>query len=305
MDFGKLHDVRAVDFSLAVDDSRSVQRLGQVRGEPPAQVFVGCPTWGGAASWWGTVYSAEAKPPDLLRHYASQFNAIELNTTCYRIPDQATVQRWTAQVGPGFRFCPKLPQEITHDRGLSGGEAFEKTRRFLESVNGLGSHLGPCLLQLGPGFTPLQLPVLTRFLDGLPPGFQVAVEFRHPAWFENRLLREDAWSALEKRGVGTVITDVSGRRDVSHSSLTDSTVFVRFVGNSLIPSDSERIDAWAERLARWSRQGVREIYFFIHQPGEELAPQTVSLLIEALNRECGLALQRWTPVPCREQLSLF
>ena len=304
MDFGKLHDVRAVDFGLSDDDPRSVRRLlGPSRSR--TQAFVGCPAWGGAASWWGTVYPAEAKSPDLLRHYASQFNAIELNTTYYRIPDETTVQRWISQVGPGFRFCPKFPQEITHDRGLSGEEVFEKTRRFVEGVKGLGTHLGPCLLQLGPGFTPTQLPVLAAFLNSLPADFRVAVEFRHAGWFQNRVLREDAWSVLEKRGVGTVITDVSGRRDVSHSSLTDSTVFVRFVGNSLLPSDFERIEAWAERLARWSRQGVGEIYFFVHQPGEESAPQTVNRLIEALNRECGLALQGWTPVPGKEQLTLF
>ncbi len=75
--------------------------------------FLGCPSWSEPA-WRGSIYPRDIRPADCLSHYCRLFNAVEGNTTFYARPSAATVQRWAAQMPAGFRFCAKLPREISH-----------------------------------------------------------------------------------------------------------------------------------------------------------------------------------------------
>jgi uncharacterized protein YecE (DUF72 family) len=306
MDFGRLPRLHGVDFRLPPDSprTRAVLEAARAPGRPLA-VHFGAPVWS-RKEWVGKLYPAGAKSPEYLRHYARQLTAIELNTSFYRIPDTATTDAWRTSVPANFRFCPKFYQGITHEKELVG--ARELTQAFCESFLKLGDRLGLPFLQLPPTFHPRQLAVLEQFLDGLPPGFPVAVEFRHPAWFRERWLLDGAAAALEARGVATVITDVAGRRDVSHGSLTAPRALVRFIGNSegeeLHPTDLERIDAWVERIESWRQAGLSELYFFVHQPEDRLAPDLISYFVRRLNERSRLALRDWKRVGL-PQLDLF
>ena len=51
-------------------------------------------------------------------------------------------------VPTGFRFAVKMPKVVTHDRALT--RARVPLSRFLDEVGGLGSKLGPLLVQLPP-----------------------------------------------------------------------------------------------------------------------------------------------------------
>jgi uncharacterized protein YecE (DUF72 family) len=107
-----------------------------------------------------------------------------------------------------------------------------------------------------------------------------------------------------------VMTDVAGRRDVLHMSLTSSAAMIRFTGNELHPSDFARLDAWAERLAGWFEAGLSELYFFMHQPEESTAPAIANYFIRKLNALCGFELEEWRapvppPAPAELQLGLF
>jgi uncharacterized protein YecE (DUF72 family) len=62
------------------------------------------------------------------------------------------------------------------------------------------------------------------------------------------------------------------------------------VGNSLHPSDFQRLDAWVERIAAWLVQGLQQLYFFLHQPDNTLAPELAVYFIERLNQRCQLQL---------------
>jgi uncharacterized protein YecE (DUF72 family) len=110
---------------------------------------------------------------------------------------------------------------------------------------------------------------------------------------------------LESFGVIALITDVAGRRDVLHMCLTAPAVMVRFVGNSLHPTDFSRIDAWIGRLKQWLEQGLREIYFFVHEPDNVQAPELIRYVIQELNARCELQLKQWTEMNQGSQLSLF
>ncbi|RMG16902.1 MAG: DUF72 domain-containing protein [Bacteroidetes bacterium] len=286
MKFGKLQDISQVDFSLAAPDPRSREVLQSSAGEA-FRAYVGCPVWGNK-DWIGKIYPTGAKPADFLSYYAHSFNTIELNSTHYGMPKAETLLKWKEQVTPGFEFCPKFPQEISHYQKLTGRP--ERTLLFCERIGLLEEKLGCAFLQLPPTFGPEQFQRLQRFVMDFPPHIPLAVEFRHPAWFENRHLIPQAFSLLSAHGVGTVISDVSGRRDVSHASLTNATAMIRFVGNQLHPTDFSRMDAWMDRLQHWVEQGLQKLYLFVHEPDDLYAPDIGKYAIEQLNQRFGLDL---------------
>jgi uncharacterized protein YecE (DUF72 family) len=146
---------------------------------------------------------------------------------------------------------------------------------------------------------------LRHFLEALPAGFKLAIEFRHPAWFSGGMLRSDAIRLLESHSVIALMTDVAGRRDVLHMNLTAPRAMIRFVGNSLHPTDYSRIDAWVSRLKDWLSQGLQELYFFIHEPDNVQAPDLIRYFIEQMNARCALDLKPWVEMDQGSQLSLF
>ena len=96
---------------------------------------------------------------------------------------------------------------------------------------------------------------------------------------------------MMENNIGTVITDTAGRRDVLHMRLTAPVVFIRWVGNSLHPTDFPRIEAWAHRLRSWMEKGLKEIYFIVHNHNELLAPDLQRHAVERFNAICGTSLK--------------
>jgi uncharacterized protein YecE (DUF72 family) len=84
-----------------------------------------------------------------------------------------------------------------------------------------------------------------------------------------------------------VLTDVAGRRDVLHMRLTSPSAMIRFVGNSLHPTDYTRIDDWVERLKMWFDSGLKQLYFFVHEPDNITSPELATYFINQLNKACG------------------
>ena len=303
MDFGKVENLEQVGFSLPPDHPATalVLRRGNEVGAS-LRAHIGCPTWTNKA-WLGSYYPAGATSKELLPLYARQFNAIGLNTTHYRTPDATTVRRWRESVPPGFRFCPKMPQEISHHRLLQHAE--RETEAFCEAVASLGEHLGPCFLQLPPHFGPGQADGLEEFLLRFPREVPLAVEFRHPDWFGEAAEAQEGFAVLEALQVSVVLTDVAGRRDALHQRLTTSVAFIRFVGNSLHPSDFTRLTDWSLRLREWATAGLRDLYFFVHQPDITHSPPLSQYLVRQLNEQCGLQLKPCQPIPQPVQGRLF
>jgi uncharacterized protein YecE (DUF72 family) len=268
MDFGKLPSVDRVDFSLPPEPLQNSDVLHGRAGAPA--LYLGA-TGYNMKAWVGSWYPEGAKDKSFLLHYGAQFNTIEHNTTHYRIPDEATVARWKEETPADFRFCPKIPQTISHarDLGLNSGQI----PLFCNVIAGLAEKLGCCFMQLPPHFSTRGLMLLDRFLEHFPATVRLAVEVRHPSFFEPTADAETFFQLLTDRRVATVITDVSGRRDVCHMRLTTPQVLIRFVGNGLHPTDYTRIDEWAGRLKAWTDSGLREAYFFTHEPDNLLAPE--------------------------------
>ncbi len=302
MKFGKLASIEGVDFSLPDLGYADLRGLSG-QPAPRLQAYVGLPRWG-SKDWIGEIYPKGTKPAEYLGYYARSFNSIELNSTHYRSPSPDLVRQWYEASQPGFLFCPKVPQVISHYRKLL--DCREELLRFTEAIAGFEDRLGHSFLQLHDSFGPSLLPQLRAFLPQWPQELPLAIEFRHPEWFTAQQLLPALSELLAVHGVAAVITDVAGRRDVLHQSLTTPTVMIRLVGNGLHPSDLSRAQAWLERLQAWQSKGLERVYLFAHQPGDVQAVQYGSHLIQGLNAQLEQTLA--TPgIPPEDgsQMSLF
>ncbi|GJM35312.1 MAG: hypothetical protein DHS20C18_43130 [Saprospiraceae bacterium] len=305
MKFGKLADISQVDFKLPtpLSGTTAVLSKGSAR-EGKGQAYIGCTGWS-MPQWVGKVYPKGTKSKDYLHHYSRQFNTIEFNTTHYRIPDVTTIEKWRRESSDDFKFCPKIPQSISHSRNLGLGEA--QIMMFCNAIQGLEEKLGCCFMQLPPYFGFDRLGLLDRFLKGFPNHIPLAVEFRHESWFNQTEHTERLWTLLEKHKTATVITDVAGRRDVLHMRLTMPVAMVRFVGNALDSSDYSRIDEWADRVSQWFQQGLHELYFFTHEPDNVLAPELAAYLVDKMKTypEINVRGPKFLDDTAGQQMSLF
>lgn len=304
MEFGKRSDINNVDFTLRPDALGNAHLLPRLRRQQPVRIYIG-PTGYNMKEWVGKWYPVATKERDFLKAYGKQFNTIEHNTTHYRIPDTATVQRWCDETPDDFRFCPKVPQTISHARDL--GVSSTELRVFFEQMRQFGPKMGYCFLQLPPYFEPKYLPLLRRFLEKWPPYIPLAVEVRHEAFFDNSGAGDAFFELLEEMSVASIITDVAGRRDVCHSRLTNNCAMFRFVGNGLHPTDYSRVDAWVQRVRTWVDAGLETVYFFSHEPDNLLAPDLALYVTEQFRRHLPEAILRG-PTPVKtpgEQGSLF
>ncbi|PRY14881.1 uncharacterized protein YecE (DUF72 family) [Pontibacter ummariensis] len=288
MDFGKLSDISHVDFTLPPSHPRTLQLLQQSGNYEKPRVHVGLPVWVNKA-WVGKYYPVRMPEKESLLWYGKQFNTIELNSTHYHIPSPDTIDRWRHMVPHHFRFSPKFPQLISHEAALRSTQ--DVTAAFCASIAGLEERLGTSFLQLPPTFGPRQLSDLEAFVRFVPETIPFAIELRHPDWYADKVASQELFDVLEKHRVGTVLTDVAGRRDMLHMQLATPAAMVRFVGNGLHPTDYTRIDSWVVRLQEWFDHGLQELYFFVHEPDNTQAPELATYLIEQLNKVCGFDLK--------------
>jgi uncharacterized protein YecE (DUF72 family) len=149
--------------------------------------------------WKGSFYPEKLAAAGMLRYYAERFPTVEINNTFYRMPAEGILARWASEVPEHFAFTLKAPRRITHDKRLQ--DAAGDVAEFLRRGSALGPKLGPLLFQLPP-FMKKDIAVLAAFLEHLPPGRQVAFEFRNPSWQD-----EAVYEMLRARGVMVCTAD--------------------------------------------------------------------------------------------------
>lgn len=305
MKFGKLQNITNVNFALPKDHEKTTALLNRLpKNEALPIVYIGCTGWS-EKSWVGRVYPTGTKTNKYLFHYGKQFNTIELNTTHYRIPTLSVIEKWRQSVPKDFKFCPKIPQSISHRNDL--GMAGEAIHQFSSSVYELRDNLGCCFMQMPPYFNISRLPMLERFLDKWPTEVPLAIEVRHESWFNDSNNFNRLFDLLERKNISTVITDVAGRRDVLHQRLTTDTAMIRFVGNELHPTDYERIDEWVNHLKHWFDHGLKTVYFFPHEPDNILAPDLAAYLVRKIKSSFKADIRgpKLTDNQVGQQISLF
>lgn len=289
MDFGRVKNIDAVDYSLPPDHEITKNVLkDQKATKKPVQLYIGCAKWG-REDWIGKIYPKGTRSKDFLSHYVKSFNCIELNALFYNLQPKNIIERWASLAGDDFRFCPKFSNSISHIRQLKNAD--KETGRYIDHMKSFGDKLGPAFLQLSDRFGVNRSDVVEDYIKRLPRDFKTIVEFRHKDWFMTSHTVDNIFKLFCELKIGTVITDTSGRRDCLHMKLTTPLAFIRFVGNNMHPTDFARIDSWAERVSNWIEKGLREIYFFIHNHEELNSPELCKYAIEQFNKRCGTSLK--------------
>lgn len=302
MEFGRVPEteLNTIDFSLPAEPLLNQQVLkGKKQIQP--RVYLGCAKWG-RAEWVGKIYPPKTREKDFLEHYVKHYNSIELNATHYKVYGATGIAKWAEKAkGLDFKFCPKMYQGVTHRGSLKGKDFI--TSEFLRGIIAFQEQLGPVFVQVSDAFSPKRKEELFDFLRSLPTDMQFFLEVRHPDWFGKTDIREELFVTLKEMNIGAVITDTSGRRDCAHMYLTVPKTFIRYVGNSLHPTDYTRVDAWINRMQYWIEQGIEELYFFMHMHDETFSPELTVYMVDRLNKACGLQLQK--PEFVQKQQTLF
>lgn len=288
MDYGKADDklLDTLDLSLPKDHKQTTAVLSKQK-VLKAKVHVGLAKWG-IPQWVGKLYPKKTKPGNFLEEYAKQFNCIEFNAIFYKLPDKRQIKDWKSKVGNDFKFCPKFHEAITHRKRLK--DVTRELDQFLEVAHELGNNLGPVFLMPHPQMGEKHLETIQHFLESVPKELRVFVEFRNRD-FMTGTVAEEIYPWMEKKKIGSVITDTAGIREGLHMRLTTRQAFIRFVGNSLHTSDYKRIDDWVKRIKKWNEKGIKDPYFFMHMHDERYSPELSKYLIEQLNKKCGTTIK--------------
>jgi uncharacterized protein YecE (DUF72 family) len=210
-----------------------------------AGLHVGTSGWS-YPSWKPGFYPKDLKPTEFLEHYARRFQAVELNTTGYRLPAEEQFERWAKQTPPGFKFAPKLNAFRSTDVGT-----------FEERVLRLGERLGPVRALVGYA---RDEGLLSLLLGSLDPELRIAFDFRHGSW----------------EGVETELPPNAVRVD----DLAAAAPF-RYLRLREPPYDETALRGWADRLRPLLAEGI-EVYVFFKHEDEPTAPRYAERLLELL-----------------------
>jgi len=280
--------------------------------------FLGCPSWNDAA-WRGSLYAPGLPTTEFLARYCAVFNAVEGNTTLYAWPSAQKVERWARLMPEGFRFCAKLPREISQAADLR--EATDMILSFRSLLAPLGQRVSPFWLQLPATFGPARLGELVQLTDTL--NRPLAVEVRHPAFFargeEERALNR----LLHERGVERICMDTRAlfscqtsdpavlhaqskkpRLPVRPAAFSDSPQ-LRFVGHPELEANDRFLAPWLAKVAGWIEAGKRP-HVYLHTPDNRLAPELAMRFHEQLRQRLpGLPPLAMAPTQSASQLSLL
>jgi uncharacterized protein YecE (DUF72 family) len=299
MDFGlvELNELHKVDHTLPADGEHTQLVLAATSTSDKLDIRVGMAKWG-RKEWVGRLYNSKAKEKDFLSEYARHFNLIEMNAVFYSIPKSDLIRRWKQDVDGNafgdFLFMPKFSRQITHIKRLSNVQ--EETDLFLSNIGELGNYLGPCFIQLGDNFPFNNFDVLRNYLERLPTDKRFFLELRHESWFADESNRKEMLNLLSRLGIGLVICDTSGRRDLVHMEVTIPEVFIRFNGSNSDhrETDKQRIDDWVQRLETWRNKGLEKIYFSVQQKDDKDSPAIAKYVIEQFNLKLGAKIPEIT-----------
>ena len=216
--------------------------------------------------WLGKFYPEGLASKEMLRFYAAQLPAVEINNTFYRLPKESVLQSWARQVPDEFRFVLKAPQKITHVKKLK--DAGAEVEYLFRVGTALGATAGTVLFQLPP-YLRKNMETLQNFLAILPHGRPVAFEFRHPSWFD-----EGVFACLTEHNCALCAADTDDTENLSLFA-TATWGYVRLRRSQYNRADLMK---WKERIV--SQQWDHAYIFFKHEEegiGPKLASEFLAL----------------------------
>ena len=223
-------------------------------------VYIGTSGWS-YDHWEGVLYPQGLPTRERLGVYLPRYNTVEVNSTFYRWPGERTFSYWEAQLPHGFLMTVKAPRGLTHGKRLYAPE--EWLRTVEKGLDRLQAHRGVLLVQLPPAFA-YDFARLAYFLECLPDGLRVAMEFRHPSWH-----CEEVFTLLERKGTAYCI--MSGAQLPCILRATAAFVYVRLHGPDSSAlyggsySDND-LGWWADRIREWRSMG-KDVFAYFNNDG--------------------------------------
>lgn len=218
-------------------------------------IFVGTSGWQ-YRDWRGRFYPERLPQAGWLEHYAERFATVEVNNTFYRLPPESTFAGWASRTPADFTIAMKASRYLTHIRRLR--DPAESVKRMLDAARGLGSKLGPVLVQLPPNL-PADPALLSGTLEQFPETVRVAVEFRHASWFS-----DEVRAVLERFGAACCLADRGSRR-VGPLWRTAGWTYLRLHEGRATPHPcygEAALKRWARVLAgEWGPDADAYVYF--------------------------------------------
>lgn len=239
--------------------------------------------------WRGVLYPEDLPVRRWLAHYVEAFATVEVNNTFYRLPPTETFASWARALPPGFVMTLKASRYLTHIKRLA--DPAEPVARFLERAAPLREHLGPVLLQLPPTLA-VDRPRLADTLDRFPSDCRVAVEFRHPSWFDDSVA-----DLLAEHNAALCLTD-RGSRVTGPLWRTADWGYVRFHEGRAHPwpcYGDAALDRWVGRVGELWPADEDVFGYFNNDPGGCAVRDAVRFA--RLARRRGLYPTRVPPAP--------
>jgi len=227
--------------------------------------------------WEGVLYPHSLPPRARLGFYTQHFGTVEVNSSFYHWPRDATLSNWRRSVPDEFVMTLKAPRALTHGARLYRPEKW--VERVARGMSLLGDHAGVVLVQLPPDFA-YDGARLGYFLSVWPGRIRTAFEFRHPSWHH-----EEVFRLLDRHGAAYCVMSGAGLPCVLRAT-------ARFVYARLHGPDREHMCAgsysdqdlywWAERIDEWRRMG-RDVYAYFNNDGEGNAVRNAVSMSRMLN----------------------
>ena len=264
-------------------------------GTMQEKIRTGCMGWS-YIDWVGPFYPKGASGRDFLRLYSSVFDAVEVNSSFYRIPETDTALRWREVTPEGFIFTLKFPMEIV-GAGKTGMHTAE-VEQFENSALSLGRKLAAVLILLPPSETYSKMFDWIRdFTAGLGNGIRYAMEFRNSSWF-----REEVYDLLRRRDICFAWS--SNQYLETPPEITGDILYVRLIGDrSLTKFDKIQIDRaavmknWVAEVTRAIGDNkVSEALVFSNNHFAGFAPQTIN----TFRKMAGMAERNWLDLMSRK-----
>ena len=256
-----------------------------------AEIVIG--TSGYSFDDWQTVFY----PPDLpkgkrLDYYKEHFNAVEINSTYYRIPHPAVFYNIAKKVGDEFEFIIKTHRSFTHDRK----DLEEKAAEYNQSIKPVvesGKFRG-YLAQFPYSFKYSE-PNLRYILDGKNYFSEgpLFVEFRHKSWD-----RPDILESFISNEIGICSVDEPEQSGLypSRPAATTKPRKVRFHGRNAANGGGARGDRYdylysREELLNWKkkidklRSRTDKIYLFFNNCHLGQAVRNARMMMEIMQTE--------------------
>ncbi|MBN2395157.1 MAG: DUF72 domain-containing protein [Candidatus Atribacteria bacterium] len=151
--------------------------------------------------WVGPFYPKNTQKGEMLPLYARQFNAVEINSSYYRIPPASVFYHLQRKVPDSFKFSIKANQEITHVRGINPS-ILQEFKMSLEPLLNSGK-LGCILAQFPYSFHYSKANQdYLRYLKENIGDIPLIVEFRNAYW-----AKEEVFNFLRKNEIGFCTVD--------------------------------------------------------------------------------------------------